>query len=336
MPIFNDLHINKALTNISVAYIQNTSVFIADRVFPRIPVDFQSDKYFIYEPTQYLIDDVQKVAPGGEAPLIDFTVKSRDAYSCDVMKLADKIPVENLSNQDTPLDIEMDSARLLAQKMLLHKEIRFAKTFLVPGVWGTDLKGSDKGDFVNTLTKWDKPNSTPIEDIEILKEKMQIETAQRFNTAVITRPIYRAWKNHPEILSRILYKAGDNPAIITQQLMASVFDLDNIFVMDAIYNPGKEGKPGENEFIGGKSALLCYVPPSPGLRTPASGYTFCWTKLMEKMNGGRSVSKVGVGDFGLKQYWDERTSSYFNEAWMSYDQRIIGKNLGIFLQDIVS
>ena len=336
MPIFTFLHISRALTNISVAYIQDSSVFIADKVFPKIPVDFQSNKYFLYEPSQYLIDDVQKVAPGGEAPLIDFSVESKDAYSCDVMKLADKIPVEILANQDTPLDIEMDSARLLAQKMLLHKEIRFAQNFMSPGVWGTDFKGAEKGDFLTTLTQWDKPNGTPIEDIEILKEKIQLETAQIANTLVVTRPVMRALRNSAEILARILYKAGDNPAIVSQQLIASVFGLENIFVMDAIHNTGKEGKSGENKFLGGKSALLCYVPKSPGLRTPASGYTFAWTKVMEKMNGGSSISKIGVGDFGVKQYWDERASSYFDEAWMSYDQRIIGKNLGIYLQDIVS
>ena len=336
MPILNEIHINRALTNISVAYIQSADAFIADKVFPKIPVESRSDKYFIYDPQQYLTDDAKEIAAGGEAPLIELSVESKDAYSCNVTKLADKIPVEILANQDAPLDIEIDSANLLAQKMLLNKERKFAATFFMPDKWGTDLVGAVKGDGLNSLTYWDSKDSTPIEDIENIKEMVHLQTAQRINTMVISRPVYKYLKNHPEILFRILYKAGDNPAIITTQLIASVFDLENIYIMDSIFNTGKEGKPGQNLYIGGKSALLCYVPKSPGLRTPASGYTFVWTKLMQQMNGGKNTSKIGGGDYGVKQYWDERTSSYFNEAWNAYDQRIIGKDLGVFLNNIVS
>lgn len=46
-PTASDVHIDKPLTNISVAYIQNTNEFIADKVFPTVPVDKQTDKYFV-------------------------------------------------------------------------------------------------------------------------------------------------------------------------------------------------------------------------------------------------------------------------------------------------
>ncbi|NLI59426.1 MAG: hypothetical protein GX387_13140 [Clostridium sp.] len=48
MPKMQDAHIDRALTNISVAYMQDEKSFIADKVFPRIPVKKQSDVYFIY------------------------------------------------------------------------------------------------------------------------------------------------------------------------------------------------------------------------------------------------------------------------------------------------
>lgn len=335
MPLMNNIHINRALTNISVAMIQSEDNFVADKIFKKIPVDFQSNKYFIYDSQQYLTDDAQKIAPGGEAPLIDLNIKSADAYSCDVIKLADKIPIEILANQDAPLDIEIDSAKLLTQKMLLNKERRFASTFIAPNVWATDIAGAESGDQKKSVTFWNRADSSPIEDIEILKEKMQMDTAQIANTLVLSAPAYRALKNHPEILARIIHRGGDSPAIITKNLIASLFEIDNIFVMNSIYNNGKEGIAGQNQFVAGRSGLLCYVPQNAGLRTPSCGYTFSWTQLMQKMNGGQSVSKIGLGDFGIKQYWDERTSSYFNEAWIAYDQRVVGKSLGIFLENIV-
>ena len=43
MPNRGQTHIDKALTSISVKYMQDTSAFIADKVFPTVPVAKQSD-----------------------------------------------------------------------------------------------------------------------------------------------------------------------------------------------------------------------------------------------------------------------------------------------------
>ena len=45
-PNVNNVHIDAILTNISVAYMQKSENFIADKVFPVVTVDKKSDKYF--------------------------------------------------------------------------------------------------------------------------------------------------------------------------------------------------------------------------------------------------------------------------------------------------
>ena len=47
-PTQNQVHVDAILTNISVAYMQKQENFIANKVFPIVPVDKQSDKYFSY------------------------------------------------------------------------------------------------------------------------------------------------------------------------------------------------------------------------------------------------------------------------------------------------
>ena len=37
-PAQSDLHVNVPLTNVSVAYVQSSSAYIADKVFPKVPV----------------------------------------------------------------------------------------------------------------------------------------------------------------------------------------------------------------------------------------------------------------------------------------------------------
>ena len=41
-PTASDVHVNRPLTNISIAYTQDASTFVADKVFPNIPVAKQS------------------------------------------------------------------------------------------------------------------------------------------------------------------------------------------------------------------------------------------------------------------------------------------------------
>ena len=52
MPIISpapgDVHVNGTLTNVSLAYMQNTAGFVADKVFPGVPVTKQSDIYWVW------------------------------------------------------------------------------------------------------------------------------------------------------------------------------------------------------------------------------------------------------------------------------------------------
>ena len=59
-PTQSDLHINAPLTNVSVAYKQNASDYIADKVFPKVPVSKQSDLYWKYSKSDWRRTDVKR------------------------------------------------------------------------------------------------------------------------------------------------------------------------------------------------------------------------------------------------------------------------------------
>ena len=62
-PTPSDVHVDAILTNISVAYIQDQNYFIANKVFPSIPVEKQSDKYFKYTKGDWFRDEAAVRAP---------------------------------------------------------------------------------------------------------------------------------------------------------------------------------------------------------------------------------------------------------------------------------
>ena len=65
-PTPSAVHVNRPLTNISIACIQEARNFIAAEAFPVVPVQNQSDRYFIYSAADFHRDEMQLRAPGTE------------------------------------------------------------------------------------------------------------------------------------------------------------------------------------------------------------------------------------------------------------------------------
>lgn len=66
-PTYGDVHVQAALTAISVAYLQSEDNYIADKVFPVVPVVHQADKYFVYSKDDYFRDEAQLRADATES-----------------------------------------------------------------------------------------------------------------------------------------------------------------------------------------------------------------------------------------------------------------------------
>ena len=66
-PTPGDVHVNGTLTNLSLAYQQAESNFVADRVFPNVPVTKQSDIYWVWPRDAWNRDEMKHRAPGAES-----------------------------------------------------------------------------------------------------------------------------------------------------------------------------------------------------------------------------------------------------------------------------
>jgi hypothetical protein len=72
-PGVSDVHIDRALTTVSVAYFQDSSDFIADEIFPGIPVDKRSDVFWKYSKSDWRRSSAQIRAPGTESAEISWS-----------------------------------------------------------------------------------------------------------------------------------------------------------------------------------------------------------------------------------------------------------------------
>lgn len=327
MPEMRNLgHIDRALTNISVAYMQGADAFIADKVFPIIRVQKQSDVYFEYSKADNFRNEVQERGRGAESAGGNWNARIADPYYCRKYAYHYDITEEERVNYDKPLDVERDTVEWLGHKMLLKREVDFANKFFKTGVWKTDTnKSSDK---------WSSQTSDPVKDVNDAMLQMAEETAVKPNFAIMSPDVFYALKNHEGIMDRIKYT---QKGIITLDLIASLFELDRIYVPWAVYNDEaqvpKMTEPADSEtkinmnFIYKGCMLLGHCAGRPSLKAPTAGYIFAWTGLEGASAFGNRMVRIKMDQLGLG------TERF--EMEMAYDMKVISKDCGHFFYNLV-
>jgi hypothetical protein len=136
------VHVDQPLTNLTLAYAQSQENFIADKVFPTVGVQKQSDKYYIYDRANMnRTGDVEKLAPRTEVNRIGMTI-SNSSYFADVYGLGMDFDEQTLANEDAALEIRSAGAETLAMRLMIHREEQFATNFFSDNIWGTNYDGA--------------------------------------------------------------------------------------------------------------------------------------------------------------------------------------------------
>ena len=337
MPLLtpSSVHIDAPLTNLTLAYAQSQEAFIADKVFPIVGVDKQSDYYYTYDrDNMNRSGDVKKLAPRTEVERIGMSISST-TYTADVYGLGMDFDEQTLANEDTALDIRSAGAQTLVNRLMIHREEQFATNFFATGKWGEEWTGNTSAsDYdADTVTQWDNAsNATPIKDVTEAARTMQLKSGGfRPNTMVVGREVHDALVNNTDILNRLNGGATvTNTALVTKAKRAEIFEVERYFVMESVKNTAADGATENNSFIGGKHALLCYTPSSAGLMTPAAGLTFAWNSIPGANNLGISVESFS--DDALKR----QQIAEMIQVKMSYDMKVVGSDLGLFFNGVVA
>jgi hypothetical protein len=327
-PLFSDVHVAAALTNIATAYLQDESHYIADKVFPNVPVMHQTDKYFVWSKDDFFRDEAQLRADAAESAGSGINLTTA-TYSANVWALHQDVGAQVRRNADPAVDVDVAVTKVLMQKMLIRRDRFFMTTYMTTGVWGTDVTGVASGPTATQTFQWsDDANGDPFTDIANGQTTILQNTGYEPNLLVLAWPVYQALRKHPLVIDRIKYT---NPAFagkITPQLLAEAFDIEEVLVSKAVYNTAAQGVTGSYSFVMGKNALLVYRPPSPGLMVPSAGYTFSWSGLINLNNMGVAVYQIPMPWRGIETV---RT-----ETEMAFDLQIVGKDLGYFFTTIVA
>lgn len=328
-PQYSDVHVAAALTNIATAYTQDTADFIADKVFPVVPVVHQADKFFKWYKGDWFRDEAKQRADGTEAAKVGSRLTT-GSYSCNTYALAQDIGAQSRRNQDPAVDIDTSTTLRLMQQMLISRERKWASTYFTTGVWGTDITGAAAADSTHAVYWDDDANGDPISDVATAQTKILQNTGKMPNKLTVGWPVFQALKKHPLVIDRIKYTT---PAVdaITPALLAKLFEVDEFLVCKAVYNSANENisdtdTTGTMTFVQGKNALLSYSPAAAALREPSAGYIFAW-------QGDLGLANAGITIYQIPMPWLGR-ETVRTEAEMAYDMQAVGTDLGYFFSGI--
>lgn len=326
MPNRSDMHIDKALTNMSVKYLQDTANFVADKVFPIVGVQKQSDRYFMYKKEDWFRDDARLRAMGTESAGGDYDIDNTPTYFCNKYAFHKDVFEEDRVNADNPLQPDQDAMEFVVDKILLNRENNWAKTYFKKGVWGQDMTGASSGSAGTSITFWDDyDHSDPVADIANMATAMSEVTGKRPNTLTLGRKVYDALRQHPDILDRIKFTQR---GVVTSDILASLFDVDRILVANSIQNTANKGQAANMKFTLGNNALLTYAPPSAGLKRASAGYIFSWTGLLGSNAIGGRINRFALPQLGIGT---ERI-----ECEIAYDMKVVAADMGAFVSNAIN
>lgn len=323
-PTPGDVHVNRPLTNISVAFSNQVTSFVAGKIFPTVPVAMQSDLYYLYDRKNWMVGGAQKRGPSSESAGSGWSV-STDSYRCDVWALHKDVGDQLRANADAPLRPDTDATNFITENMLITRENEWATDFFATGVWGTEQAG-DPTPTGTQFLHWDIASSTPITDFRAAMIAMEGATGRRPNKLLLGAEVWNELVDHQDFLDRINGGATvAMPAMVMLDLLASILELDEVLVARAVRNTANEGATEATDFILGKHALLVHAATNPGLQIPTAGYTFAWTGLL-----GAGASGTRISRFRMEEFKSDRV-----EGESAYVHKVVAAELGHFFLNAV-
>lgn len=263
MPTVRDVHIDSALSQISVAY--RNEQYIGEQIFPMVQVQKKSDYYWIFPASAWQRNDVAVRAPGSRAARADYTLTTA-SYVALTYALAHAIPDEVRANADSALRPDVDGAEYVSDALIRWKEKKIAD--MTTGGSGAWVYSTTPG------TAWTSDTSDPWGDIDSAVNGVVSTIGAVPNVAVMSWDVWRNLRQHPDFLDRVKYTRPTGR--VEPEDLRSWFGFDKVLIGTSLIDSAQEGATASVSYIWGDQFWCGYVPSAPSLRTPAAGYVLQW------------------------------------------------------------
>lgn len=264
MPTINDMHIDHAMTNISIGV---KPVGFAVVQLPNIVnVAKESDKYFKFDVGDWLRIGAGLIANGAVGPFGDYAL-STGSYLCERYGLTTQVTDRDRENADAPLQPDMDAVDFVTVQALLKAESITQTVVFTATSWASanrrTLTGSEQwNDFAGSI---------PIDDIQTGIAAVEPSTGMPGEeyTVILGRDVFNTLKTHPDIKD---FMGSNERKVVTEEVLAQAFGVKRVIAPSSAYNSSAEGVTDSFSYIWSDKAWVGYLPDKPSLKTPAAFY----------------------------------------------------------------
>lgn len=331
----SDVYVVPALTQLSVAFMQNPASLIVNRVVPSVPVKQQSGKYLQYPRGYFFRDDMALRADGSESVGGGFAVDNTPTFFADVWAWHTDIGPQVRANA-LQVDVDTAATKLCSNKALIRREKLFYSNYFKTGVWNTQVAGlttGGGGSNANNTLGWLDATALPIKHLKAQIKAMENLTGYRPNKVIFSRDLWDIFCEHPNVISRIWNgQIPGAPAELSAAMVASWLFPDagiggppgDVLVARGVETTSKEGQADTLGFMAASGqVLLLYCAPEPTLLEPSALYAFDW------------VADGLVGAYGnaVSRWYNQDRKSTRYEIEMATDMHLISADLGVLMSN---
>lgn len=338
MPQMNtasDWHVDRPLTNLSIALTQSSSQFIAAKVGTMIPVQKESDTFTEYPQGFWNREYNSDRAEEAVANSVHYGTK-QTPYSVGDKALRIFISDRKRRNADSQFNLNREGMAIVTNSLLIGEELDFRDKFLTAGKWGLDLTGNtsatDEG--ANTFLQWDDAGSDPVGDWKIFRRKFVLASAGKMpNEITMTLDVFDTLTEHPAIIDRIKTTGANQPATVSRAMLAGLFEVAKINVVQTIINTANDAVvdangdvPVTNAFMSSKAFLATYTEQSAAL-------------LMATAIGNFHIPGMTGANLGprFRKYRAvEGKDGDYIEGGLRVDRRIVAADLGMLWLSVIA
>lgn len=303
---------NPVLSLTAQKFMQAAEAFVARRLFPLFPTGLQAAQYYQFDRSNMLSVPTGIERAPSSAYKRQVMKISGDSYFCRNYGIEEPIDDGERAKYASALDADAAAVRRGVNTILVNHELR---------VRDVVYAGSSGIPTSTPTTKWDQANSTPIQDVDAMRESIHNNCGLEGNLLLFTRPVFNVLKEHPQLLARQTYTTAGS---VSLDMMARLFNVSEILVAGGLTNAAAEGLTESPAAIWGPNVILAHVERATDLDAPNFGRTFAWSQFS------------GADGLLVKSYREEGIDSDIHRVSQFCDEKLVGAECGYVLTSVLT
>lgn len=258
----SDVHVNVPLTNFALQF--RNRAFIAEEVFPIVPVVKESDVYYTFSREEIRDMDTRR-AIGTLAREVDW-IPSTASYTAEEFSLRNLLTDRIVNNADSPVRPQINTTAKLMKWLLLGQEKR------------VQALAQATGNVVATVAaspKWDGTSPTIEKDIDTARDSIRNNAGVEPNAIILAENVKDVVKRDSTLRDLIRYVVNlgaDNRGLLTSgELPPVLFNLV-VIIAGAVEDTSKIGQSATIAKVWNDAVPVFYREQAVSLDAISWGY----------------------------------------------------------------